>query len=161
MQAVTKSPSRHRATTSMYTCKHFAFAWCCHRNATRALIANPPNSAQLGGMPYHSAKLHVGPCNNVGMRPRTDTQTHRRALPQYISRRLRLTRNVIKNGCQYFFSQGTNHWDTDPYSSAPAGSPTQNICHPSLWDRSLLHTKNSILLLKLCVFIHFYTLILR
>jgi len=29
------------------------------------------------------------------MRPRTDTQTHRRAWPQYISRGLRLTRNVM------------------------------------------------------------------
>ena len=38
-------------------------------------IANPPNSAQLGGIPYHSPKLHPGPCNSVGMRPRTDTQT--------------------------------------------------------------------------------------
>jgi len=30
------------------------FALCCHSNATRALIANPPNSAQLGGITYHS-----------------------------------------------------------------------------------------------------------
>jgi len=37
-------------------------------------FANPPNSAQLGGMPYHSPKSHPGPCNSVGMRPRTDTQ---------------------------------------------------------------------------------------
>jgi len=42
--------------------------------ATHPLIANPPNSAQLGGIPYHSPKLHPGPCNSVGMRPRTDTQ---------------------------------------------------------------------------------------
>ena len=27
---------------------------CCHSNASRAPIANPPNSAQLGGIPYHS-----------------------------------------------------------------------------------------------------------
>ena len=27
---------------------------CCHSNATHAPIANPPNSAQLGGIPYHS-----------------------------------------------------------------------------------------------------------
>jgi len=27
---------------------HFAFALCCHSNATRALIANLPNSARLG-----------------------------------------------------------------------------------------------------------------
>jgi len=67
---------------------------CCHSNTTRAPIANPPNSAQLGGIPYHSPKLYPGPCNSVGMRPRTDTQTHRRAWPQYISRGLRLTRNV-------------------------------------------------------------------
>jgi len=50
-------------------------ALCCHSNATRALIANPPNSAQLGGTPYHSFKFHPGPCSSVGMRPRTDAQT--------------------------------------------------------------------------------------
>jgi len=68
-----------------------------HSNATRAPIANPHNSAQLGGIPYHSPKLHPGPCNSVGMRPRTDTHrhAHRRVWPQYILRRLRLTRNVI------------------------------------------------------------------
>ena len=52
-----------------------AFPQCYHSNATRAPIANPPNSAQLGGIPYHSAKLHPVPCNSVGMRPRSDTQT--------------------------------------------------------------------------------------
>jgi len=51
------------------------FALCCHSNATRAPIANPPNSAQPGGSPYHSPKLHPGPCNNVGIRPWTDTHT--------------------------------------------------------------------------------------
>ena len=64
-----------------------------------APIANPPNSAQLGGTPYHSPNLHPGPYHSVGMRPRTGTQTHRqthrRAWPLYISRHLRLTRNVI------------------------------------------------------------------
>ena len=54
---------------------YFTFALCCHSNATRATIANPPNTAQLRGIPYHSPKLHPGPCNSVGMRPRTDTQT--------------------------------------------------------------------------------------
>jgi len=34
-----------------------AFPWCCHSNATSAPIANPPNSAQLGGIPYQSPKL--------------------------------------------------------------------------------------------------------
>ena len=51
-----------------------AFPYCCHSNATRAPIANPPNSAQLGGIPYHSPKLRPGPCNSVGMQPRTDAQ---------------------------------------------------------------------------------------
>jgi len=55
------------------------FALCCHSNATRAPIANPPNSAQLGGSLYHAPKLHPGPCSSVGVRPRTDRQTHRRA----------------------------------------------------------------------------------
>jgi len=48
-----------------------------HSNATRAPIANPPNSAQLGGIPYHSPKLHPGPCNSVGLWPRTDRHTDR------------------------------------------------------------------------------------
>ena len=30
------------------------FALCCHSNATRAPIANPPNNAQLGGSLYHA-----------------------------------------------------------------------------------------------------------
>ena len=29
-----------------------------------------------GGSPYHSPKLHPGPCNSVGIRPRIDRQTH-------------------------------------------------------------------------------------
>jgi len=52
-----------------------AFRLCCHSNATRTPIANPPNNAQLGGSPYHSPT--PGPCNSVGMRPRTDRQTLR------------------------------------------------------------------------------------
>jgi len=35
-------------------------ALCCHSNETPAPIANPPNSAQLGGTPYHFPKLHPG-----------------------------------------------------------------------------------------------------
>jgi len=56
------------------------FALCCHSNAARAPIANPPNNAQLGGIPYHYPKLHPVLCSSVAMRPRTDRQqTHRRA----------------------------------------------------------------------------------
>ena len=73
--------------------------------------ANPPNSAQLGGIPYHSPKLHPGSCNSVGMRPRTDRHTdrltHRRAWPQDISRRLRLTRNVMKVTFETHFKHNT------------------------------------------------------
>ena len=50
---------------------------CCHSNTTRALIANPPNSAQLGDIPYHSPKWHPGPCSSVGTRLLSDTQTDR------------------------------------------------------------------------------------
>ena len=53
------------------------FALCCHSNATRAPIANLPNSAQLGGSLCHAPKLHPGPCSSVGVWPRTDTHTHR------------------------------------------------------------------------------------
>jgi len=52
---------------------------CCHSNKTRASIANPLNSAQLGGTSYHSPNLHLGPCSSVGMWRWTDryTDTHR------------------------------------------------------------------------------------
>ena len=38
-------------------------------------IANAPNSAQLGGTPYHSPELHPGPCNNVDNHAATDRHT--------------------------------------------------------------------------------------
>ena len=74
--------TRHRASTS--TRWHFAFALCCHSNATRAPIVNLPNRAQLGGTPYHFPKLHLGPCSNVSMRPRTGTHS-RRAWPLHFA----------------------------------------------------------------------------
>ena len=57
-----------------------------------APIANPPNSAQLGGIPYHYLKLHPGTCNSGGMRPRTDRHTdaldHNTFLVVYDSREM-------------------------------------------------------------------------
>jgi len=76
--------SARRPRRAFALCRHIGgwtqacknrFALCCHSNATCAPIANPPNSAQLGGIPYHYPKLHPGPCSNVGMRPRTDRHT--------------------------------------------------------------------------------------
>ena len=52
-------------------------ALCCYSNENHAPIANPRNSAQLEGNPYHSPKLHPGPCSSAGMQLGTDTQTHR------------------------------------------------------------------------------------
>jgi len=54
-------------------------ALCCYSNETRAQIANPSNSAQLGpiGHPLPFLKLYPGPCSSVGMRRWTDTQTDR------------------------------------------------------------------------------------
>jgi len=65
--------TRHRASTS--TRRHFAFGLCCHSNKTRAPIADPPNSAQLEGTPYHFPKLHLGLYSSVGMQWGTDTHT--------------------------------------------------------------------------------------
>jgi len=48
--------------------------WCCHSNATRAPIANPPNLAQLGGIPYHSSKLHPGPYRHTAANRHTHRQ---------------------------------------------------------------------------------------
>jgi len=68
-----KFTTRHRVSTNTHW--HFVFALCCHSNATRAPIANPPNSAQLGVTPTIPPKLHPGPCSSVGMQPPTGTQT--------------------------------------------------------------------------------------
>ena len=81
-----QSVTSHTASTS--TRWHFAFGLYCHSNATRAPIANPPNSAQLEGTAYHSLKLHSGPCSSVGMRPRTDRHRHTDGRDQYTSRLL-------------------------------------------------------------------------
>ena len=58
---------------------------CCHISETRAPIANPPNSAQLGENSLPLPKLHPGPCSAVVREcgegqtdTQTDTQTHRR-----------------------------------------------------------------------------------
>jgi len=53
------------------------FALCCHSNATRAPIANPPNSAQLGAasnMP--PSYIRVRSVVWTYGRGQTDTQTH-------------------------------------------------------------------------------------
>ena len=49
-------------------------ALCCHSNETRASIANPPNTEELGA-PLPFSKLHLGPCSTVGMMRGTDRQT--------------------------------------------------------------------------------------
>ena len=68
--------TRHRASTS--TRWHFAFAICCHSNATHAPITNPPNSAQLGGTPTIPAsyiRVHAVVWSCSHGQTDTDTQT--------------------------------------------------------------------------------------
>jgi len=52
------------------------FASCCHNNATRAPIANPPNSAQLGDSLYHyPSYIRVRAVVSAYGRGQTDTQS--------------------------------------------------------------------------------------
>jgi len=67
-----------RITAGLY----YAFPQCFHSNATRAPVANPPNSAQLGGTPYHSpsyirVRAVVWACGEGPTHTQTDR--HRRA----------------------------------------------------------------------------------
>ena len=48
----------HRASASTHDISCLVLRY--HSNENRALIANPPNTAQLEGTPYHSPKLHPG-----------------------------------------------------------------------------------------------------
>ena len=59
------------------------FVLCCHSNATRAPIANPPNSAQLGGIPtippsYVGVRAIVWACGRGQADTQTDTHTDAR-----------------------------------------------------------------------------------
>jgi len=67
---------------------HFAFALCCHRNATRAMCTDCKSAhyCTTGGHLLPLPKLHPGLCSSVGMRPRTDTHTYRQT-----DRRTRMT----------------------------------------------------------------------
>jgi len=47
-------------------------ALCCHSNETRVLIVN---QCTTRGNPYHSPKLHPGPCSCVGSWERSEGQT--------------------------------------------------------------------------------------
>jgi len=51
------------------------------------------------GHPLPFPKLHPGPCNSVGIRPRTDRQRDRqtRVITIHFSRSIRLTRDVTRN----------------------------------------------------------------
>jgi len=65
-----------RITVGLY----HTFPWCCHINATSAPIANPPNSAQLGGISYQSLQATSGSvqyCEHVAADRQTDTRIHR------------------------------------------------------------------------------------
>ena len=61
-------------------------ALCCHSNETRAPTANPLNSEQPEGTPYHSSKLHLGPCSSMEMREGTDRHTYTDGRDYYIFR---------------------------------------------------------------------------
>jgi len=99
-------------------CRHIAgwtqgcvgFALCCHSNATRAPIANPTNSAQLGGSLYHAPKLRPGPCSIVGVRPRSDrhTQTHRQT-----DRQKRVTTIHFASSTTHVYSSYCHVWTLD------------------------------------------------
>jgi len=89
VSSITTTTTRHRPSTS--TRRHFMFGLCCHSNDTRAPIANPPNSAQPQGIPYHSPSY-------IWVRAVvwkwSKGETHRHTWPIYISHCLWLTRNV-------------------------------------------------------------------
>ena len=96
------------------TCSHFAFVLCCHSNKTCAPTANPPNSAQLEGIPYHSTKLHpvVWECGEG----QTDTQM---AMTIYILPRLCLKRNVTNKCFLPYRQSSTNCQNIDLTGPAP------------------------------------------
>ena len=121
-----KQATRHTVSTS--TRWHFAFGLCCHSNETqtRAPTANPPNSAQLQGAPYHSPTYM--PVSSVVWYAAADRQsdTHRHVWPIHILHHLRLTQNVTRWS---WVSQFT-------LSFLPPFAPEEN-----LWGTGFLHAR--------------------
>jgi len=70
----TQSLTRHTASTIRHSLTFRVRRYVVIATKTRAPITNPRNSAQLEGTPYHSPKLHPGPCSSMGMRRGTDRQ---------------------------------------------------------------------------------------
>jgi len=64
--------TRHRASRNMYSLTLRVRVMLPQQ---RNPCTDCKSAQQLGGIPYHSAKLHPGPCYSVGMGPRTDRQT--------------------------------------------------------------------------------------
>jgi len=64
-----------------------------HRLQIRTMVHN------YRGIPYHYPKLHPGPCNSVGMRPRTDTQTDTQTLVTTIHFSSSTTHAKCNNAC--------------------------------------------------------------
>jgi len=101
-------------------------------------MANLPNSAQLGASPttppsYIRVRAIVWACGRGQTGRHTDRHTHRRAWPRYISRRLRLTRNVTRRHratdtikCEY---TGSWQWRVSSYYVYAS-------CFPAtIWDK--------------------------
>ena len=77
---------------------------------TPADPANPPNSAQLGGIPYHSPMLHPCPSNSVGIRPQTDTQIHRQTNTQTRVTTIHFASSTTHAKCNYWkFPSGNDN----------------------------------------------------
>ena len=59
--------------------------WALPRTCSVAIATQPVHRLQIRptvGIPYHSSKLHPGPCNSIRMRPRIVRQTHRQTHTQ-------------------------------------------------------------------------------
>ena len=104
---------------------------------------DPPNSAQLGCIPHHSSNLHLGPCNSVGMRLRTDTQTERQTGTQTPVTAIHFpsstTHAKCNNGRRYFF---ITNWT--PLDFAKSADDADELFYIFLFHKvGKFHTKQS------------------
>jgi len=94
IKPTTPSPTIHRVHPSSLTFRIRRVYY--HSNESRAPIANPLNSAQLGGTSCHFSNLHQCACSSVGGEGQTHRHTHTRTGATIIHFAwLCLLRNVI------------------------------------------------------------------
>jgi len=98
MKHVSTNKTRHRVSTSVYSLT-FRVRVMLPKQRKPCTNCKSAQHCTTRGIPYHSPKLHPGPCNSVGMRPRKDKDTYKHT-NRHTQMRDHNTFHVIYDSCE-------------------------------------------------------------